>query len=61
MDPDVCTPNTHTIQATSVTTVDDEIVHLAVRAGVHGEVECRGVNQSYIVETEVCDLRESVS
>lgn len=39
VDPDVGAPDTDAVQTTSVSTVDDHVVDLSVRAGIHGEME----------------------
>ena len=58
MNPDVGTPDIHTIQATPVAAPNDEIVDLAIRARVHGEMERRGIDEGYIVNAEIGDLYE---
>jgi hypothetical protein len=56
MDPDVFTPNIHTVQTTSVTAVDDHVVDLSVLARVHGEMKLRRVNQCDIVDCKIRNL-----
>ncbi len=59
MNVDVGSPNIDTIQATSVSSSDDHVVHLPVGAGVHCEVEGRRVDQGDIMNAKVRNLVES--
>lgn len=59
MDPDILTPEPDTVEATTVTTMNDEIVHLSVGGRVDGQVKGGRVNQSYVMNAKVIDLCEA--
>lgn len=48
-----------TVKATLVSSADDHVVDLAVRAGVQDDVESGRVNESNVVHAEVGDRNEA--
>jgi hypothetical protein len=54
MHPDVDTPQVDTVKTTLVSTPDDHVVYLSLIASIESQMEGRRVNQSDIMDGEIC-------
>lgn len=53
MHPEVESPQVDTIKTTLIATPDDHVVNLSLIASIEGQMECRGVNKSNVMDGEV--------
>lgn len=56
MYPHVCAPYVDAVEATPVPAPDRHVVHLAVGAGIHREMERRGIDEGEIMDGEISDF-----
>jgi len=53
VDVDVIRPNVYAVKTAMVTTADKHVVNFAAAAGIHAEVEGRGIDEFDIMDREV--------